>query len=296
MLLFRASRFLLSVFLLMFSLHLYAAQKSYFLTAPDGTRLAVQEAGDPDGTPVILIHGLLGSHLNWENQLQDDQLKHLRLITYDLRGHGLSGKPEQDSAYREGKRWAEDLATVIEGSHAARPLLVGWSLGGAVITQYLAAYGDRQIRGAMYVDGVVELTPVLIPAHPVVYEGMTSAELKTHLNGERDFLRLCFHQQPDSRTFEQLIASAAMASWSMQRAVPGMRIPLEQGLGSARVPLLFIYGKYDALVNPQTSLARAKSINPQIRSLIYADSGHAPFNEEPSRFNRDLAEFAAQLH
>jgi plasmid stability protein len=57
-----------------------------------------------------------------------------------------------------GRRWADDLATVIELSHARNPVLVGWSLGGAVISNYLAAYGDGRIGGAVYVDGVVELS------------------------------------------------------------------------------------------------------------------------------------------
>ncbi|WP_312884945.1 alpha/beta fold hydrolase [Candidatus Sodalis endolongispinus] len=42
---------------------------------------------------MIFIHGLLGSHLNWDAQVNSPLLQHYRLITYDLRGHGLSGKP-----------------------------------------------------------------------------------------------------------------------------------------------------------------------------------------------------------
>ncbi|QCT18561.1 alpha/beta hydrolase [Jejubacter calystegiae] len=285
----------LALLLLLFSTALAAQPKSYTVTAPDGVRLAVQEAGNPQGTPIIFIHGLLGSHLNWERQFSDPQLQRFRLIAFDLRGHGLSDKPTQESAYRDGKRWAEDLAAVIAASHAHKPLLVGWSLGGAVITNYLAARGDIDIRGAVYVDGVVELTPTQIPAHSSVYRDMIAADLKTHLDGERAFLRLCFHQQPDSVTFERLLANAALAAWPMQRAVPSMSIALEQGLGQARVPLLFIYGAQDALVRPQPALARARQVNPGIQSRLYSNSGHAPFIEEPARFNRELATFAASL-
>ena len=285
----------LALLLLLFSTALAAQAKSYTVTAPDGVRLAVQEAGNPQGTPIIFIHGLLGSHLNWERQFSDPQLQRFRLIAFDLRGHGLSDKPTQESAYRDGKRWAEDLAAVIAASHAHKPLLVGWSLGGAVITNYLAARGDIDIRGAVYVDGVVELTPAQIPAHTSVYRDMIAADLKTHLDGERAFLRLCFHQQPDSVTFERLLANAALAAWPMQRAVPSMSIALEQGLGQTRVPLLFIYGAQDALVRPQPALARARQVNPGIQSRLYSNSGHAPFIEEPARFNRELATFAASL-
>lgn len=289
------SRTLCALFIMLFSNALFAAEKHYTVTAPDGVRIAVQESGNPEGLPIIFIHGLLGSHLNWEKQLNDPQLQRYRLITYDLRGHGLSDKPQQAVAYSDGKRWADDLKAVIDQRHARNPLLVGWSLGGAVMTNYLAAFGDHQVSGAIYVDGVVELTPTLIPAHDNVYRDMISADLKTHLDGERAFLRLCFDQQPDSETFERLLANAAMASWSMQRAVMSMTIPLAQGLKHVRVPLLFIYGEHDALINPAASLKRAKQVNPAIQTRIYSHSGHAPFIEEATRFNRDLAAFAAAL-
>jgi pimeloyl-ACP methyl ester carboxylesterase len=167
-------------------------------------------------------------------------------------------------------------------------------LGGAVITNYLAAYGDGNISGAIYVDGVVELNPTLIPAHDV-YGAMTASDLKTHLDGERAFLQLCFYQQPDRTTFERLLANAALAAWPMQRAVPTMTIALEKGVKNVRVPLLFIYGEHDALVNPAASLARVKRINSRIQTQMFADSGHAPFIEEPARFNRTLATFASAL-
>ncbi|MBF4687472.1 alpha/beta hydrolase, partial [Cronobacter sakazakii] len=163
---------------------------------------------------------------------------------------------------------------------------------GAVISAYLAEYGDSRIGGALYVGGVVELTPALIPAHPAIYRDMTAADLQTHLDGEREFLRLCFYQQPDRDTFERLLANAAMASWTMQRNVPRIAVPAEKALNATRVPLLFIYGQHDALVNPEASLKRASAINPHIRSDIYANAGHAPFMEDAARFNAQLEEFA----
>ena len=116
------------------------------------------------------------------------ELQRYRIISFDLRGHGNSGKPANPDAYRDGRRWADDLFTVIESSHAHRPVLVGWSLGAAVISNYLAAYGDGQITGVVYIDGVIELKADQIVAHPDVYRDMISPDLKTHLDGERTFL------------------------------------------------------------------------------------------------------------
>jgi non-heme chloroperoxidase len=269
----------------------FAETKSYAVTAPDGVTLAVQESGNPDGPAIIFIHGLLGSHLNWDAQVQSPELQRYRMIAYDMRGHGLSGKPTDADAYTDGRRWADDLAAVIETSHAHRPVLVGWSLGGTVISNYLAAFGDSGIAGAVYVDGVIELKPDQITAHPAVYRDLNSPDLRTHLDTVREFLSLCFHTQPDAAAFERLFANAAMASWDMQRAVLSLSVDAAGGLRQARVPVLLIYGAQDALVQAKPAIARATQLNPRIRSTLYAASGHAPFIEEPARFNRDLSAF-----
>jgi pimeloyl-ACP methyl ester carboxylesterase len=269
----------------------HAERISYNVTTPDGVTLAVQESGNPSGPAIVFIHGLLGSHLNWDNQVNAPELQRYRMITYDLRGHGLSGKPENAQAYAEGRRWADDLAVVMQAAKVTRPMLVGWSLGGAVISNYLARYGDSQIGGAVYVDGVIELKPEQIVAHPQVYQDLNAPDLKTHLDTVREFLGLCFHTQPDRNTFERLFANAAMASWDMQRAVQSMDVDAVKALGGATVPVLLLYGAQDALVQTKPAIARAKQLNPRATSIVYANSGHAPFLEEAARFNRDLAGF-----
>lgn len=270
---------------------LAAQSKSYTVTAPDGVTLAVQESGDPSGPAIVFIHGLLGSHLNWDAQVTAPALQGYRMITYDLRGHGQSGKPANAQAYTEGSRWADDLAVVMRAAKVNRPILVGWSLGGAVISNYLAKYGDSQIGGAVYVDGVIELKPEQIVAHPQVYQDLNATDLKMHLDTVREFLSLCFHTQPDRSTFERLFANAAMASWDMQRAVQSMSVDAVKGLGGAKVPVLLLYGERDALVQVKPAIERARQLDPRARSLLYANSGHAPFLEEAARFNRDIADF-----
>ncbi|EHK69160.1 arylester hydrolase [Pseudomonas psychrotolerans L19] len=101
---------LLSLILLLSLTSLAAQAREWRVTAPDGVVLAVQEQGNPCGMPIVFIHGLLGSRLNWDAQLTSADLSRFRLITYDLRGHGLSGKPSDAAAYRDGRRWADDLA------------------------------------------------------------------------------------------------------------------------------------------------------------------------------------------
>jgi pimeloyl-ACP methyl ester carboxylesterase len=268
-----------------------AATRTYTVTAPDGVPLAVDEAGDPNGPAIVFVHGLLGSRLNWERQFASPALARYRLIAFDLRGHGLSGKPAGAEPYRDGRRWADDLAAVLAAAKATKPVLVGWSLGAAVITNYLAAYGDGGIAGAVYVGGVIELEPAQITAHPALYRDLSSPDLKTHLDAERAFLGLCFATPPQPDVLQRLLANAAMASWEMTAAVPSMTIDAQAGLGRLDKPLLLVYGERDALVQPGPSIARARALQPRAATALYPGAGHAPFIEAADRFERDLAAF-----
>jgi pimeloyl-ACP methyl ester carboxylesterase len=268
-----------------------AAERDYTVTSADGVKIAVQETGDPAGAPIVFVHGLLGSHIDWDEQTKSRELQSYRLITYDMRGHGLSGKPEDTEAYHDGRRWADDLASVLKATGAKKPILVGWSLGGVVLSNYLAAHGDEGVAGLVYVDGVIELTASLITSHPKVYTDLASDDLTVHLDAVRTFLALCFQTQPDTATFERLLSNAALASWVMTKTIPSMTVAAAEGLPKAHVPVLMVYGGKDALVNPEPSIARAKALNSTIKTAVYANSGHAPFLEEAPRFNRDLAEF-----
>ncbi|MBN7808653.1 alpha/beta hydrolase [Agrobacterium rosae] len=287
---------LVSLLMIVLSSIASAAEKKYTVKSSDGVIIAVQETGNPDGQPIVFVHGLLGSHINWDKRTGSPELQKYRMITYDMRGHGLSGKPDDAKAYKDGRRWADDLATVLKASSAQKPVLVGWSLGGVVLSNYLAAYGDASIGGFVYVDGVIELTGALITSHPQVYEGLASDDLRTHLDTVRTFLALCFETQPNAATFERLLSNAAMASWVMTRSTPSMTVSVAEGLPKAKAPMLLLYGAKDKLVNTQPSIDRARELNPGIKTIIYADSGHAPFFEEAARFNRDLSGFTDSVH
>ncbi len=271
------------------------AENNYSLVSPDGVEIAVQEFGNPAGPPIIFIHGLLGSHQNWESQVKSAELSRFRLITFDLRGHGLSGKPDEGAAYGNARRWADDLHTVVKATQVKSPVLVGWSLGGAVMTNYVATYGDDHLGGLLYVAGVVELSPQLMTAHPDIYGGLASEDAVVRSEATRKFLALCFARQPDEATFDRLLSNAALSSSTMVRHTPSMPVLAADALPRVKVPVVMLYGEKDALVMANASIERATSLNPAINTMIYTDSGHAPFLEEAERFNLDLVAFRDRI-
>ena len=121
-----------------------------------GLNMAVYEAGNAGGPPIIFIHGFTGSYLSWERQFSPSMLADFRLVTYDLRGHGASEKPLDAASYTTSSLWADDLDAVIRAKNLDRPVLVGWSYGGYVIADYIRKFSDDRIGGVVFVGAVTK--------------------------------------------------------------------------------------------------------------------------------------------
>jgi non-heme chloroperoxidase len=263
-------------------------------TSSDGTRLAVQEWGNPRGAELLLLHGLLGSRLTWQFQTDSPVLKNFRIVSYDLRGHGMSDKPATAAAYTDGKRWAADFVAVMEATCLKRPVVVVWSMGAQIITNYLQVHGDSQLAGIVFVDPVTEPKRNLLVPRPETREKLMSSNSAVHLAGTREFVRLCFVRPPESGILDKLVNAANMASPVMVGAVPSMTNPAATALPAVKVPVLIIFGEQDALVMP-AMVTRTRQLIPHAQVSLYEGIGHAPFMEDPERFNREVDQFIEEV-
>ena len=92
---------------------------------------------------LVFVHGFGGNNRQWRYQLQHFCAT-ARVIAPDLRGHGLSDKPP--GTYSMASIVA-DLHAVVEQLGVAEPFtLVGHSFGGAIVSEYAAAYPTRVER------------------------------------------------------------------------------------------------------------------------------------------------------
>ncbi|GAA3554806.1 SDR family oxidoreductase [Amycolatopsis ultiminotia] len=113
------------------------------VTASDGVRLSVRVGGAPDGPTVVLVHGYPDNSSLWDG-VAADLGRHHRVVTYDVRGAGESGKPRPRSAYRLDQL-ADDLAAVVdEVQPDGRVHLLAHDWGS--IQAWHAVTGDR-LRG-----------------------------------------------------------------------------------------------------------------------------------------------------
>ncbi|GAA1258309.1 alpha/beta hydrolase [Kitasatospora nipponensis] len=104
------------------------------------SRLSVhcRELQGRTGEPVLLVHGNVSSGAFWERTMLDLPERY-RPIAPDLRGFGASD-PLPVDATRGVRDYAEDLAALVEALDLGAVHLVGWSLGGGVVLQYLRSH------------------------------------------------------------------------------------------------------------------------------------------------------------
>jgi non-heme chloroperoxidase len=261
--------------------------------APDGTRLAVYEWGKPDGPEVVLVHGFAQCHLCFEPQIRA-LAGHCRVVAFDFRGHGASEQPADPAAYQGGRVWADDLATVMAAKGLKRPVLVGWSMGGRVIRQYLINYGDAAIGGINFVASqVIEEPRFRGPGAPQpLPDRLTLAE---EIDLAIDFLDGCFGKKPSEAVFRRALGYNMRVPASVRRAIAGWSTPAPLTIEAVRrvtVPVLITHGRRDTVVLPAAAEMTAATIA-HARLSWFDDCGHSPFVEDAPRFNEELADFVA---
>jgi pimeloyl-ACP methyl ester carboxylesterase len=113
----------------------------------DGLEILADEAGPPDGAPVLLLHGGGQTRGAWGGALEEGARRGYHMISADLRGHGDSGWAQDgDYALAAYKR---DLALLID-QLGREPTVVGASLGGMVGLSYAGNGGA--LKGLVLVD------------------------------------------------------------------------------------------------------------------------------------------------
>ena len=262
------------------------------VTAPDGVTLAVQEWGNPDGPAILFIHGYAQSSLSWSKQVEDPDLAGaFRLVTFDLRGHGMSDKPDGDAYYKEGQRWADDVGAIIEALGLDKPVLVAWSYGGRVVGDYLTHRGEGAIGGLNLVDATFAGgNPEWFGPGVANIEPMTSNDLRTMIEGTRAFLHACFSIQPSAEEFATMLAFNMMVPRHVRIALGGRPSEYEAAWKALTVPVLVTHGVDDQLLTIAMGRHGASLIEGAQTSFMEG-IGHAPFWEAPERFNRELAAF-----
>jgi pimeloyl-ACP methyl ester carboxylesterase len=219
-----------------------------------------------------------------------------RIVTFDLRGHGLSEKPSGLEHYADEQLWAKDVAAVIAKTGLGRPVLVAWSYGGFVVGDYLRAYGDGAIGGIDLVGAAVILGPPafddLGPGMLDNAQGMCVPDLAANTAAVQRFLRACTSQRLDDEDSVTTLAWNMVVPPDVRGALISREIDGREPLARVSVPVLVTHGREDAIVLPSMAELSLASC-PHAVASWYDGFGHMPFWEAPERFDAELGDLVA---
>ena len=257
----------------------------------------MRAAGDPQAPPIVFVHGWASAGTAWAEQLSDLELAaNHRLIAVDLRGHGASDTP--DDGYADAATWADDLAAVL--AHAGAPaVLVGWSYGGLVITDYLRERGAAGVAGLVFVGALTEVgrdrpggatgaawdgimreslsadPDVAIPALTTLAQRMTAAP-------------------PTGAAVQEQVSHMLAVPPAVRKALFRRDVDSSAVLAAVTVPTLVVHGTADTVVAPSSAEYAAGKI-PGAVVRWFEGVGHKPFTERRAEFNTALLEFAGSI-
>ncbi|MBA3526771.1 MAG: alpha/beta hydrolase [Pseudomonadota bacterium] len=274
----------------------------------NGVRLWYRVAGQPQGTPVVFLHGGPGQGSEPFARFAGPGLERAnRMIYLDQRGSGRSEKHWKKEYSLD--LMVDDLEKLRRHWNAERIALIGHSFGTVLALEYAGKYPER-VSHLILTGAVVDL-PAAVDVHcdrlqkldPKLYaealanvrEG-SSHRCNTSVAG-RQFIDGAMYPDP---AIMKLVNDAGSAD-GMKNTGEIFTALAKQGFMEYRLkhadrltmPVLVIGGSRDfqAVVEPlQAFVAKL----PAARLMEYEGRGHYMFVEEPDRFARDVSAFLAK--
>lgn len=270
--------------------------KTHAITGSDGIRLIVDDHGDADAPSLILTHGFAQCAHSWKRQYGSALKERFRLITPDLRGHGRSDKPHTTESYTEGWRWAGDIAAVIEHLELERPILLAWSYSGLAACDFLRFEDQSKLGGLGLISARSKIGTEAagVMAGRLFHDllpGFLADEAATRIAGIEAFLQSLTHAEIPAGDYYEMVGYNAVVPPHVCRAMLERTLDNDDVLSQVMLPTWIIHGDRDQSLVVALAKHHAELI-PHAELSIYPGVGHAPFYEEPDRFNRELESFA----
>ena len=211
----------------------------------NGVQIYFEEHGG--GEPVVLVHGFASSAQNnwgatkWFTTLAP----HYRVVALDCRGHGKSGKPHDSAAYG-GETMGEDVIRLMDHLGIKRALIMGYSMGGRIVTGILMSHPERLRAAVLGGIGAASATAPSFSRKPIV-----DALLAENISGVTDQRAREFRQFAESTGNDLKALAACMGAdreGLMAEHIAAKKI---------RVPVMIAVGTKDVLVGNPTLLRDA---------------------------------------
>ena len=249
--------------------------------AGDGVRIAYGLQGRGE-TTVVLVHGWCCDRSYWREQVPALAARH-RVLAIDLPGHGASGNNRRDWSVA---RFGADVAAVLAAVGAKNVVLVGHSLGGAVVAE-----ASRRLPSGVRLSALVGVDTwrgIGTPPIPEASRRALVAAFTRDFAGtmRRTVTATMFRPDAPRALVDRIANDMAGTEPKVGLAMPGglFETSWESALARSKVPVVAINSGLGGI----TDEARARPVVPGFRVVTLAGTGHFLMLEAPARFNAAL--------
>jgi proline-specific peptidase len=246
-----------------------------------------RDVGPEETVPLLCLHGGPGSTHNYFEPLE--QLE-CRVVLYDQLGCGNSSRPEDPGLWTL-ELFLDEVQTVRDALDLERVHLLGTSWGSMLALEYVLRRPD----------GVISLTLNAPPTAAKTWAA-EAARLRAPLAEDEAVAEEQFYRRhvcrlnPLPDCVERGLAGKARQAyetiWGRQEWTPTGLLrdwDIRPRLSEIVVPTLITSGRYD-MCTPELA-EEAQRLIPGSQRVLFEESSHTAFVEEPQRFRAVLAGF-----
>jgi pimeloyl-ACP methyl ester carboxylesterase len=245
----------------------------------DGVKIYYEDQGT--GPAVLLSHGYSATSQMWRGQVQPLAAKY-RLITWDMRGHGMTDSPDDPGQYSEAHT-VGDMAAILRTCGVDRAVIAGLSLGGYMSLAFHVAH-PAMTRALMLFD---------------TGPGYRNPKARDGWNDTSEARARAF----ESKGLDALGGSAEVRA-SSHRSAKGLALAARgmlaqfdsriiESLEHIAVATLVLVGADDQPFLGATDYMSAKI--PGAQRVTIPGAGHASNIDQPAAFNEAVLAFLAGL-
>jgi 3-oxoadipate enol-lactonase len=261
------------------------------MTTPEKTgdgRFTYEVAGDPAKTPLVFLHGIGGAARAWRGQLEAFGDRY-RAVAWDMPGYGGSSVLRTVSI----ATLADALQDFLGQLGAVKPILVGHSIGGMIVQQWLVKHPNTAAAVVL-----AQTSPAFGKADGDWQKSFIEARLGPLDRGETmvslapTLVKELVGDDPDTsgmKLARDCMANVPEASYrASMLALLGF--DQRQALKEIKIPTLVLSGSKDKNA-PAPMMAKMAGFIPSARYIELKGVGHLVNLERPAAFNAALDQF-----
>jgi len=266
------------------------------LVSVNGAALYYDDIGEKGSLPIVLVHGFPFSSEMWKGQVQMllNHKRKLRIITYDLRGHGRS---EVSDGQYTMELFVDDLISLLDHLKITKAILCGFSMGGYVALRAIERNPER-FSALVLCD-----TMSSADSNDAKIRRANSIKLVKKEGVGRfaeGFLKVVFAPQTFDtmpkvidETRKIILSNSSTGICGGLLAMAG-RTDTTEALANINAPTLILVGEHDAVTTP-VAANNMQGLIQNSKLQIIANAGHMSNLENPMEFNKHLGEFLDKI-